>query len=414
MLTMKDTKEQKVKHARIWAARLVLILFGLAILPGPARPVKGQAGGEIVEARAEHRFGEEIRFFARIQSTSPVQNASVTFRPENGMAQTQAMSVNADGTAEYRYDAHSNALPPFARIVYSFDVTLADGTRFASADYDFIYADNRFEWIGLEGDGLRVHWYEGDAAFGAAALDAARRGVASARALLSLELLSPIDIYIYAKGSDLQSALELGGRAWMAGHANPERNLAMITIAPGQEYEFERQVPHELTHVLLYQALGAGYYNLPVWLREGAALNAELYPDPDYEAALTAAVESNSLIPLSELCASFPPDSARAFLAYAQSRSFTRFLFDHFGVTGVSALVSAYADGMDCEQGARRALEQPLSQLETRWRGTALGENRSGAAAANLLPYFLVLALALFVPVWGAIGRMIGRAKNDQ
>jgi hypothetical protein len=324
------------------------------------------------------------------------------------------MSVNADGTAGYRYDARLNLLPPFARIVYWFDVTLSDGTRFTSQQFEFIYSDNRFAWQTLEDGALRVHWYEGEAAFGASVLDAARRGIDSAQALLPMESAETIDVYVYASGTELQSALELGGQSWVAGHASPELGVAMISIPPGPEQSnaLERLVPHELTHVLLYQGLGPNYNRLPIWLTEGMASNAELIPNPDLDATLAAAVDSNSLLPLSELCAAFPPDTGRAFLAYAQSKSFVRFLLDNFGTTGLSALTSAYADGMDCEEGARRALEQPLSQLEVRWRESTLGENRSGVVALNLFPYILVLGLVLFVPVWGAINRLIGKRKN--
>jgi hypothetical protein len=122
-------------------------------------------------------------------------------------------------------------------------------------------------------------------------------------------------------------------------------------------------------------------------------------------------VDANSLLPLSDLCATFPSDTGSAFLAYAQAKSFVRFLIDRFGTTGLSSLISAYADGMDCEQGANRALEQPLSQLEALWRESALGENRSGVAAANLLPYFIVLGLAMFIPLWGLVARSVERRK---
>ncbi|MFZ5858171.1 MAG: peptidase MA family metallohydrolase [Chloroflexota bacterium] len=404
----------KGNSARIWATRVVSILFGLTILFGSAQPVSGQGGGEVAEARAEHRFGEEVRFFARIQSPIPIQNASVTFRAADGIAQTQPMSVNADGTANYRYDARLNLLPPFARIVYWFDVTLSDGTRFTSGQFEFIYSDNRFAWQSLEDGGLRVHWYEGDAAFGAAVLDAARRGAEAARALVPMEFTGTVDVYVYANTTDLQSALDLGGQVWVEGHASPELGVVMLSVTPGPEQSntLERQTPHELTHVLMYQSLGAGYKRLPVWLTEGMAKNAELVPNPDMDAVLAAAVDSNSLLPLSELCAAFPPDTGRAFLAYAESKSFVRFLLDNYGTTGLSALISAYADGMDCEEGARRALEQPLSQLEVRWRETTLGENRSGVVAMNLFPYLLVLGLVLFVPVWGAINRLIERRRN--
>ena len=67
---------------------------------------------------------------------------------------------------------------------------------------------------------------------------------------------------------------------------------------------------------------------------------------------------------------------------------------------------------MDYEQGANRALEQPLSQLEVVWRESALGENRGGVAVANLLPYFIVLGLAMFIPLWGWASRALERRKR--
>ena len=391
--------------------RLAILLLGLAIMLGSTRPAQGQGGGEVTEARAEHRFGEEVQFFARIQSAGVIQSVSVTIRPVGGLAQTQAMSVNADGTAGYRFDALTNPLPAFAQIVYWFDVTLADGTRFASAQQEFIYSDNRFGWLGLDSQNVRVHWYEGDAAFGAAALDAAQRGIESVQNLVPIEPAVPMDIYIYARAADLQSAIDLGGKSGMAGHASPEHGVAMILVPPDTAYELDRHIPHELAHLLLYQSLGPRYYNLPVWLREGLATNAEIYPNSDLEATLTDAVNANALFPLADLCASFPRESVSALQAYAQAKSFVRFLIDRFGTTGLSALISAYADGMDCEQGANRALEQPLSQLDVLWRESALGENRGGVALANLLPYFVVLGLAMFIPLWGWASRALARRK---
>lgn len=388
-------------------------IVAAAFLLVTARPAAGQTGGEVTEAWVDHRFGEEIHFHARIRSLLPIAKATVTFRAGEGVAQTQPLAMETDGRGSYRYDAHSNLLPPFARILYWFDVTLADGTHFTSPVFEFTYSDNRFLWKERAEGVLRVHWYKGDEAFGAAVLDTARRGLASARLFVPVEPVGPIDIYVYASAADLQSALLLGGQVWTAAHASPELGVALLSVPPGLEQGvlLEQQVPHELMHILLYQSLGANYRHLPVWLTEGLAVNAELYPNPDLEAALAAAVKSNSLLPLGELCSAFPPDTGRAFLAYAQAKSFVRFLLDNYGTTGIFALISAYADGMGCEQGARRALEQPLSQLEIYWRETALGENRVGAAAANLFPYLLVLGLVLFVPVWGAINRLIERRK---
>lgn len=394
--------------------QLTAFLLGLMILFGVARPAGAQSGVEVTDVRVDYDFGVQINFLARISPASPIQSATVTFREPNGIGQTQPLTFNPDGWAGYRYDASLNALAPFSPIVFWFNVTLTDGTTVESGTYNFTYADDRFPWQQREEGMLRVHWYDGDEAFGMAVMDAARRGLQSVYNLIPIDVTTPIDIWVYSDSTDLQGALYLGGESWVAGHANPELGVVMISIKPGPEQgiELERQVPHELAHILLFRRVGADYARLPAWLTEGMATMAELYPNPDFAIALNAATANNSLLPLSDLCASFPPDTASAFLAYAESQSFTRFIVDNYGTTGLSALASAYADGLDCEQGARQALNQPLSNLEVRWRESALGENRGGVIAYNLFPYLILLALVLIVPVWGAVGRLRERMKH--
>ncbi len=165
---------------------------------------------------------------------------------------------------------------------------------------------------------------------------------------------------------------------------------------------------------MLYREMGAGAYgNLPVWLSEGIATMAEAYPNPDYANALDVASRNGSLIPFGELCDSFPPDSGRAFLAYAQSQSFTAYLRDTYGFTGLAALVRAYGDGLGCDLGASRALGMPLSQLEARWREAALGQNMTGAALRDLAPYLIVMGLALLIPLGGAAKMAAERRKYE-
>lgn len=128
----------------------------------------------------------------------------------------------------------------------------------------------------------------------------------------------------------------------------------------------ETLIPHELAHVMLYRSVGEGYASLPVWLSEGIASLAELYPNPDYEQALTVASQDASLLPIAELCDTFPLDASRASLAYAESQSFVRFVRDIYGSSTLFLLISAYADGMSCEQGVVRTLNSSLANLDTR------------------------------------------------
>src|SRR5215210_2310608 len=98
-----------------------------------------------------------------------------------------------------------------------------------------------------------------------------------------------------------------------------------------------------------------------------------MYPNADHERVLKDAIASNTLIPLKDLCVSFPSDAAQAFLAYAESGSFTGYLHETYGSTGLQNLAVAYAGGVDCERGTERAFGVSLLNLEQKWRSSALG-----------------------------------------
>jgi hypothetical protein len=243
-------------------------------------------------------------------------------------------------------------------------------------------------------------------------MDVAQRGLKHTSELLLVGAAKPIDIYIYASSTDLQKALEIGGLPFAGGHASPDLHLALVAIAPGPEQglEMDRKIPHELAHILTYDLTQERYTRLPIWFREGIATQVELAANPDYPRALSLASEQKTLIPLADLCGSFPQSTGRAFLAYAESESFTNFLIEKYGQTGLLALTKAYGDGLDCEQGARRALGQPLSQLEVDWRASTLGENAGIRALINLFPYLAILVVLLTVSLVNAF--MFKKAPN--
>ena len=164
-------------------------------------------------------------------------------------------------------------------------------------------------------------------------------------------------------------------------------------------------IPHEMAHVMLYRNVGDGYSMLPVWLNEGIASLSELYPNPDYDQALTIASQDNSLMAINDLCDTFPLDASRAYLAYAESQSFVRFLRDSYGTPALFSLTSAYADGLSCDQGVVRALGTSLVSLDTRWRESVLGQNVAGVFLRNMLPYLGLFVFMLLIPLIGFFQR---------
>jgi len=318
--------------------------------------------------------------------------------------------VQTDGRISYTYQVPANVLPPFSNITYRFQVSLKDGQAIDSSEFNFRYEDNRFAWSMLENDALRIFWYEGDTEFGQDALDAALAGLAANSETFQLYPNSTIDIYVYASSNELLSALGPGSPFWAAGHTSPELGAILVSIPPGAEHklEMERQIPHELAHILLYQNLGkAIYIRMPTWMREGMPSMVETYPNADYERSLRLAAQNQTLIPLTDLCTVFPLDAQGAFLAYAESDSFTRHLYTNGGASNLLALARAYGDGLGCSQGLERTYNKSLDVLESEWQATQLGVSQTFLPTLlETLPYIglpmLILLPMVLIMVMGA------------
>jgi hypothetical protein len=384
--------------------RFLFIIVMAVLLLSPPQQARAQSGIAVTNAGMTVEFGQHVTFQARIQSPSPIASATIVFTDNfDEIPRRFPVEIGANGEIAYRYDVAQNVLRPFATITYWFDVTLSNGQTFRSPNFSEQYIDNRFVWQQRSNEQLRIYWYEGDDTFGDMLLDAGRRGLNAISALIPAQAVAPVDVYVYANPTDLQSALFLGGEEWQGGHANPRLGVVMLAVSPGpsQSIEMETLIPHELAHVMLYRNVGIGYASLPVWLSEGIASLAELYPNPDYDQALSIAGQNGSLMSIEELCDTFPLDASRAYLAYAEAQSFVRFLRDTYGAPSLFSLTSAYADGLNCDQGVVRTLGASLVSLDTRWRETVLGQNVVGVFLRNMLPYLALFVFMLLIPLIG-------------
>lgn len=386
--------------------RWIAFLLVLALALGGRASAQSNGRVLVSDLVISYRFGEPVTFQARLPDLpGPVAEAYIIFRAE-GEAATRVfpVTIEADGLTRFVYSFQQGPLRPFALVRYFYVIKLQDGRELQTEEFSFRYVDNRFSWSERETDGVRIHWYAGGEPFGQAALDAARRGMARIRELLLIPPAEPIDVYLYASAADLQAVFEMSGITWAGGHASPDLRVAVAAIAPGPEQglEMERKIPHELAHILAYDLTRERYFKLPVWLREGIASRAELSTHPDYARALTLSAENGTLLSLNELCASFPPDSGRAFLAYAQAEAFTRYFIEKYGQAGLLTLLNAYADGLDCEQGAVRAVGKPLSRLQAEWQSATLQGQPGLTALGSFLPHLVLLVVLVTVPLTNA------------
>lgn len=367
-----------------------------------------------MELSAAYQFGEQVTFTGRLVSPIQFQKASIFIHDTTQVVtHVQPVTFDQNGVSVFRFDARRNVVRPFTTILWRYELTLPDGNVLQSATASVRYDDDRFAWQTLEADSLRVHWYNSDGDFGVSALNAAQTGIQNIRGFFPPILSPPVDVFIYANQSDLRGAL-YGAEVWAAGHADSAAGVITVTIEPGvnQNLLMEQRIPHELMHVMLHRQVGAGYRNLPAWLGEGMATLAEAYPNPNYAILLREAAARDALIPIRDLCDSFSPRVDSAFLAYAESRSFTDYLRGLYGADGLLSLANAYANGVTCERGTERAFGVSLAKLERDWRVTALGQTGVTFTLGDAVPYLILLCLVVFFPLVGIVNAM--RKKGDR
>lgn len=403
---MSKTKTARLKRPvryRLLRGGCILLLAGLVL--GLSRPLYASADTRVVNPHVDYIFGSQITFYATLESDVSVSGARFYFsRPEDATPNVVPVPVDDQGAMVYDYDLMRYPLRAFSQVTYRFEVTLAGGEVISSIPEEFDYVDNRFVWQSLQSGPFRVHWYEGDSSFGQELLIMAQIGLQQAKNWLPFADPKEVNIYAYASAQEMRSTNMLAGTNWVAGHADPDLNLIEVSLPPGpeQKTEMERQIPHELMHILLYQLVGQDYNTkLPAWLKEGLASVNEIYPNPYYHTILSQAAAKGSLLSFSDICQNFPVDASGAYLAYAQAASFTRYLYDQYGAAGLESLVTAdtKSNGMDCSDGTANALGVTLPQLERNWRQAVLGEKTISPQEGTPWAWVTVLGVVLLVPL---------------
>ncbi|MCH7662526.1 MAG: hypothetical protein IH859_01485 [Chloroflexi bacterium] len=378
---------------------IAAIFWLLTTLPHSAN---AQSRLEITRISVSYIFGHHIAFEADISTSEQIVKVEILFR-EEGAEDTVIVDAELDSnqTALGVYEfSQGRAIKAFTKVSYWFRVTLEDEEILESGRFEFTYTDNRFEWIKLADSTFQVYTHEDDTVLAKEILNAARNLLEKSTDLLDLPAVEDINIYVYTNAEDLHYALNLSGQFWIAGHADPGLGVALVSIQPGPEQSLEigRQIPHEIAHLLLYQTLGDGYANLPTWLNEGFASHIERVPNIDYLRSVQQARESGSLIPLSDLCTSFPTDAASAGLAYAQSASFVNYLYEESGPDAIKSLLTDYASGLSCEHGTTAVFGSSLSQLERAWKDTLLPGNNASSILADAITWLTMIVLILASP----------------
>jgi len=400
--------------SRGYGLTLAILLLAVLLFPAPSAVIAGPAPFQetpitVKEASITYTFGQQAVFSIQAASSTNITGLYLYIRSEGG-ERVEVTSVPLDPgpsvQATFTRDLRLFPFPPFGTVTWWWEVRDAAGHQLTTPPSTFRYEDNRLNWFRRTAGPVAVYSTVDDPQYMQAALDIATVGLERISRSLNAPVPEKVEIYLYPSLADLQAALRMAGRAWMGGQARPELGVILVAVPYNEGYmaQMEQEIPHELTHLLVYRLAGPeGYRYIPAWLNEGLAIAYQTRPDPNLDSLLERARSERRLIPIRDLCFPFSTDPAEALLAYAESGSLVRYIRRQYGDSGIRALLQAYADGADCDGGVRRALHVSLEQLERAWRADLSGmgkwmvwiaDNSAGLALWGL-SVLLALPIAL-------------------
>ncbi|MBI4675494.1 MAG: hypothetical protein HY741_27945 [Chloroflexi bacterium] len=360
--------------------RIVVLFFVLAVGFVLAPRAAAQSPIVVVSQSLDMRFPRSMRFNIETKSNTRITVLRLTVW-QNGVAvgarYSPAFAPSQHVRAGYNWSFQSLSeggyLPPGTRGEYTWHIEDDAGNVHDTPRAAYAVEDRLHTWQTLSNDVVRVSWYEGDAAFGAAIFARALSAREFLAKQLNIQDIRPLQIFVYASKQDFFTALPPFSAEWTGGRMFPEYGVIMINFAPENSDWGMRATSHELSHAILHSKIRGtlGDLSVPHWLDEGLAVYNETSdhaPDDQFERMFQLAVLRNTLIPLRKLEQRFPADSEQAQLSYGESYSVVKFMIEKYGAEKFAALLNIYEKGAAPDDGLRQVYGMNQDELENAWR----------------------------------------------
>ncbi len=351
-----------------WIGSLAVSAFAASwLFPAPV----GAAGPEFGRPVISGTFGEEIVASqpVTLDATPDLVEVLVTMGSATAPIVSEVLTPDERAlTMRHPIVASDDHVLPNTPLRVRWRIT-TDGVARLGPEARTVVADERFDWQTVEGDVVRVHWYDGGREFGQRALRIGEAAVADTSREFGVTEDEPIDFFIYATQDAFYDALGPGTRENVGGQANADIRTLFAQIAPSSIDDpwVENVVPHELIHLVFDTAVENPYHFPPRWLNEGLAVYLSVGYDLSDRAAVETAAGNGQLIPLDGLVGQFPTSGARFSLAYSESASAVDFLIRTHGRDTTVDLVRSYAQGRTDDEAFEAAIGMDVAAFNDAW-----------------------------------------------
>ena len=354
----------------------VSIIFGLAALgggdispgPEPQPPIR------LLSIAHEVDFPDEIEFTLELEGNEIITEVTLFYRlgrqdvrifgyPDftPGKRVTATFGVKTGG---------AHFIPSGVDISYYYRIRDITGHTYETDTFHLEYLDSRYDWQRYQEGDLILLWHDRPrAGVVRVASDVSQRLVA-VRELLGLEETKPMKAVIVNSSGEAGRNFPRISEASSRGHLYGGfafGDLDVFVLA-GLDRD---GIVHEMTHLLIDEAVDSPLAKMPSWLNEGLAMYFES-GSRGREATVSQAASRGGLRPLRTM-GNQPgrPREVRVF--YAQAWSTVNYMMETYGEERMAALLTALEDGGGIEKAIPSAYGMSLDELEQEWLGQITG-----------------------------------------
>ena len=357
-------------------ALLGLLTFNLSASPGIVSADEGDI--EVLEQKAESQFPEGILFTVTVRSSQEIDDIRVFFKKLGNIRQSAYRTVEFEpgtevtGVSLLKSGGLGSYFPPGTKIEYSFEIRDKSGAVLRTEGREFVYEDNRFEWLTVT-SGLITVYYYGEYVENRAetVLDAASQALDRMLPVLGITPKEPLRIVTYNNYRHMSKALPFRSQATAEklrteGMAfSDERVLLVLAF----DATVKGTTSHEFVHLLVAEAVGRASGQVPSWLNEGLAEYGNIDPTDDYDAALRYGIVTQRLRPL-WYQSSFGGTPDDIIIAYGQARSVVLHMIETYGKEKMAELMRVFRETRDIDDALMQVYGFDQYGLDSEWRGT--------------------------------------------
>ena len=360
--------------------KLLIMLLALGLAAGVGIPAGTALADEgdikVLEVEAESQFPDGVKFSIIASSSEEIEEIRVFFKKvgQSGVSAYRTVDFQPGtlitGESMLSTGGGRDYFPPGTRIVFSFEVRDKGGAVFRTPEQDFVYKDNRFEWLSVSSDLITVDYYgEYVEERANTVLQAAEAAMDLMVPVLGTEPTEPLRIVSYNNYRHMSAALPFRSQAvreqlQTQGQAFVEERVLLVH---GFDATVKGTVSHEFTHLLVAEAAGRGYVQVPAWLNEGLAEYGNIDPTDSYDAALRYGIYTRRLKPLwyQDSFGGTPDD---IIIAYGQGRSVVKYMINRYGPEKMSELFAVLRKTLSINLALEQVYGFDQYGLDSEWR----------------------------------------------